>query len=99
MRCRDCDHYAACSTAGDLRYRRRHCEIAAQKKVPTNYDRFQRLNAEKLAEFLESIGYCPPIHNKREQCVKHKNEPCSACWLDWLQSPADGGDGDAVQGP
>lgn len=64
-------------------------------KPQTNGDRLRAMTDEELADFQDSIGYCPPIHNRSEHCIKHKDESCSACWLDWLQSPADGGDGDA----
>lgn len=59
----------------------------------TNADQFRAKSDDELAEFQANIGYCPPIHNRGYHCKRHKHESCSACWLNWLQSPA-GGDGD-----
>ena len=56
--------------------------------IKTNADRIRAMTDEELAEFIRIV--CFGV----EGMVCQKRPNCEACWLDWLQSPADGGDGD-----
>ena len=50
----------------------------------TNADRIRAMSDEKLVEALDYELGCPATGN----CEK-MNRDCKACWLDWLQSPAE----------
>lgn len=60
--------------------------------VTTNADDFRAMSDEELAtRFAEQgFGICPP---QDKSCLETP-PGCYACWLDWLQSPADGGEND-----
>ena len=51
-------------------------------KVQTNADRIRSMSDEELAKILGNKCICPPT----SECVD-----CVACWLEWLQKPAEGG--------
>lgn len=56
----------------------------------TNADRIRAMSDEELAEWLASVTDCHlcPI----DDCGG-AGDMCTATWLDWLQSPAEGGGG------
>ena len=58
-----------------------------EEKSQTNADRIRSMSDEELADLINrEIGYCAPTGD----CEKTSND-CKACWLDWLQQPAEGG--------
>jgi len=61
-------------------------------KPMTNADRIRTMSDEELATRFagQGFGICPP---QDKSCLETP-PGCYACWLDWLQSPADGGNGD-----
>ena len=72
--------------AGIMAYQYTH------RPVATNADRIRAMSDEELAMFIERSD-CPPHGN---WICDYENRDCIHCWLAWLQSPADGGDGDGV---
>lgn len=62
------------------------------RPVATNADRIRSMSDEELAGKL-CYDNCPPGYWDALVCGKNGFD-CEACWLDWLQSPVDGGDGD-----
>lgn len=70
--------------------RRWHCEIDPAEcdnltePVLTNADRIRAMSDEELVELLDYDLGCPATGN----CEK-MNRDCKACWLDWLQQPAE----------
>ena len=66
-----------------------------EKPCITNADRIRAMTDEEIAEWMlkfENPYYpiCPPIHNAIGDCP---TSPCEICWLDWLQSPVEEGEG------
>ena len=57
-------------------------------KPRTNADRIRAMSDEELADWLCSISSCHTC-DAVDQCGRGTNG-----WISWLQSPADGGDGD-----
>ena len=53
-----------------------------RKRKQTNADRIRSMSDEELAKILGYKCICPPT----SECVD-----CVACWLEWLQHPAEGG--------
>ena len=72
--------------AGVMAYQYTH------RPVATNADRIRTMSDEELATRFagQGFGICPP---QDKSCLETP-PGCYACWLDWLQSPADGGNGD-----
>ena len=73
-------------------YRRWYCEINPDDcnewpdHVPiTNADRIRSMTDEELAKTLGDKCICPPTSGCAEVCGD-----CVACWLEWLQQPAEG---------
>lgn len=63
------------------------CWRTSNKKCPhfvqkTNADRIRSLSDEELAKKLQYM--CPVSAD----CIKMSGD-CKACWLDWLQQPAE----------
>ena len=58
------------------------CEY--RRKKQTNADRIRAMNDEELAKKLEYELGCPVTGD----CEKMYKD-CKACWLDWLQCPAE----------
>lgn len=54
-------------------------------KPITNADRIRSMTDEELAETLGDKCICPPTRGRAEVC-----DDCDACWLEWLQKPAEG---------
>ena len=51
----------------------------------TNADRIRAMCDDELADFMNrDISGCPPTGD----CNKASDD-CKACWLDWLQKPAE----------
>lgn len=67
------------------------CRRQVDHAKTTNADRIRSMSDEELAKFIERSD-CPPYDGT---CDKD-NITCSKCWLDWLQSPTDGGDHNAA---
>ena len=59
------------------------CEY--RRKKQTNADRIRAMSDEELAKKLGRGLGCPVTAD----CMKMSGE-CKACWLDWLQQPAEG---------
>lgn len=59
---------------------------AAYVPVITNADRIRSLSDEELAKILGDKCICPPAG----ECAKMSGD-CAACWLEWLQQPAERG--------
>ena len=58
---------------------------AAYVPVITNADRIRAMSDDELADFMNrDISGCPPTGD----CNKASDD-CKACWLEWLQQPAD----------
>ena len=55
------------------------------KKPQTNADRIRSMSDEELAKTLEDKCICPPT----SECAKVCGD-CHACWIEWLQQPAEG---------
>ena len=51
----------------------------------TNADRIRAMSDEEMAKKLQYASGCPVNAN----CIKMSGD-CKACWLDWLQQPAEG---------
>lgn len=49
-------------------------------QMPSNADRIRSMSDEELAKILGNKCLCPPT----SECVN-----CVACWLEWLQKPAE----------
>ena len=77
--------------AFDDGYTQAIADIKLAHKPKTNADRIRAMTDEELAKFIERSD-CPP-HNGT---CDNDNISCTKCWLDWLQSPSDGGDHNAV---
>lgn len=64
-------------------------------QVPSNADRIRAMSDEQLALAIRMTADCDfcPIKNCK---ARHYSSPnnCERHWFQWLQSPADGGDGD-----
>lgn len=81
-----------CDTCADKNYCEPHRRLGenivicgAHKKPPTNADRIRSMSDEELKTlFCEVAGDCPKCKFSELECMA----------LDWLKSPADGGDGD-----
>ena len=57
-------------------------------QTPSNADRIRSMSDEELADLINrEISYCAPTSG---DCEKTSND-CKACWLDWLQQPAEEG--------
>jgi len=71
-----------------------------ENTIRTQADRIRAMNDEELAQFFPCTASefsCHPGATN-EDCKKVGGwwRGCPQCWLDWLQSPADGGDWDAT---
>ena len=53
-------------------------------KAQTNADRIRTMSDEEMAKKLEYELGCPVTGD----CAKMSRD-CNACWLDWLQQPAE----------
>ena len=68
-----------------------------KKKAPvpvvTNFDKIHDMGAEGFAEWLVSIHPedCP-FEANGDACTY--TWTCQQCWIDWLKSPTEDGDGD-----
>ena len=64
-----------------------------QPKLATNADRIRAMSDEELVELL-ALRCCrsPDTGCPKAFQTGHAWRDCCGCWLDWLQSPADGGD-------
>ena len=51
----------------------------------TNADRIRAMSDEEMAKKLQYASGCPV----NADCIKMSGD-CNACWLDWLQQPAEG---------
>ena len=60
------------------------CDFAVDE--PTNADRIRAMSDEELASILGDKCICPDTGN----CTRHYGD-CIACWLEWLQQPAEEG--------
>lgn len=87
--CVGCDKFPMCS----LEPLSRHCTLKYKykqkpEKPTTNADNLRAMSDEELAE----IVMCP-----YDGCTRGDGSDggCYQCSLDWLQSPAEGGDHDA----
>lgn len=59
--------------------------VKPEKKQMTNADKIRAMNDDELADLINrEISYCAPTGD----CEKTSND-CKACWLDWLQQPAE----------
>lgn len=70
------------------------CPVCGHKtNMPqTNADRIRSMTDEELADLINrEISYCAPTSG---DCEKTSND-CKACWLDWLQRPAEEADNEA----
>ena len=57
-------------------------------KPQTNADSIRSMSDEELADLINrEISYCAPTSG---DCEKTSND-CKACWLEWLQQPAEEG--------
>lgn len=90
-----------CDTCADKNYcepHRKNGELivmcGAYKKLPTNADPIRAMSNEELADAFAAA--CPPTKGANRCCEYYGlgTDGCRACWLDWLQSAVDGGDGD-----
>ena len=85
--CKDCVGFDECKTTG------RTVEFAVddgvcidfdERKPQTNADKIRSMTDAELAEILGNKCICPPTSGCPEVCGD-----CVACWLDWLQQPAE----------
>ena len=77
---RPCYECSACMS-GDDHFR----PVKPEKKQMTNADKIRAMNDDELADLINrEISYCAPTGD----CEKTSND-CKACWLDWLQQPAE----------
>lgn len=53
-------------------------------QMPSNADKIRDMSDEELVKVLDYEVGCPPAGN----CEK-MNRTCYACWLNWLQQPAE----------
>ena len=60
----------------------------------TNGDKIRAMTNEELARYCAG-NYCPTDNCPKDSGLHPTGYSCTKCWLDWLQSPAEGGDGDA----
>lgn len=58
------------------------CDFAVEQR--TNADRIRAMSDEELAKRLDYELRCPASGD----CAKMFKD-CKACWLDWLQKPAE----------
>ena len=59
--------------------------LNAKRKPPTNADRIRAMSDEELAELIDrETDSCAPTGD----CEKMSRD-CKACWLEWLQQPAE----------
>ena len=67
------------------------CLDLVEDAPPTNYDRIRSMSVEEMAECLYRDG-CPrgPDVCKRTESGA---QDCKGCWIDWLNSPTEGGRG------
>ena len=69
---------------------------ACEHQTPTNADRIRAMSDEELAEwilrepFAGFFSVCPPGTIEGADCP---TSPCEQCWLDWLKSPVQPGEG------
>lgn len=56
------------------------------RKVQTNADRIRAMSDEEMSKKLQYAPVCPV----NAECTKMSGD-CQACWLDWLQRPAEEG--------
>ena len=62
-----------------------YCHGIGFSRVPmTNADRIRAMSNEELAKLLDYELGCPVTGD----CAKMSKD-CKACWLDWLQQPAE----------
>ena len=60
--------------------------LNAKPKPMTNADRIRAMSDEELAELIDrETDSCAPTGD----CEKMSRD-CKACWLEWLQQPAEG---------
>ena len=90
MTCEQCKYITACMAAADYlgqvfdpSYDGEHgCTDFAPC---TNADRIRSMSDEELVKLLDYELGCPVTGD----CAKMSKD-CKACWLDWLQQPAEG---------
>lgn len=66
-----------------------------EKRPETNADHIRAMSNEELAGWTNHNCHCPPPFLDmfcpfRTDSMQTKS--CQECWIDWLQSPVDGGD-------
>ena len=59
-------------------------EGPCSEQMPSKADKIRAMSDEELLEVLDYELGCPATGN----CEK-MNRDCKACWLDWLQQPAE----------
>ena len=77
--CGECDRRYACDIDPDK------CDEWPDPVPMTNADRIRAMSDEEMAKKLQYASGCPVNAN----CIKMSGD-CKACWLDWLQQPAEG---------
>lgn len=78
--CRECDRRYACDIDPDK------CDEWPDPVPITNADRIRAMSDEELASFIDSeTTNCAPHGDCKKVC-----DDCKACWLYWLQQPAEG---------
>jgi len=71
-----------------------NCGRKANAEPPTHGDDLRSKSDEELADLFSDM-FCPYVLGaKFTGCGIENRGGCYDCWLHWLQSPADGGDGD-----
>ena len=74
-------------SAYDSGYRAAALRAQQEREHPmTNADRIRAMSDEEMAKLLDYKLGCPAAGD----CTKMSKD-CKACWLDWLQKPADEG--------
>lgn len=89
MTCEQCKYITVCMAQADClgqifdpNYDGEHgCTDFAPR---TNADRIRSMTDEELAKILGDKCICPPT----SACAKFCGD-CVACWLEWLQQPAE----------
>ncbi len=79
------------NAAKELNVSRQYVQQVVHKYYkPTNADRIRAMSDEEIAGTM--VTGCPPSDSVREMMMPECTEDggCFKCWLDWLQSPADG---------
>ena len=88
--CVGCERLDMCS----LEPLSRHCALKAKMKAETyqtNGDRLRAMSDGELAKFM--VRNTCAVYSSPEDCDYSCDgfETCYDSWLDWLQSPAEGG--------